>query len=282
MSDIKWIKITTDIFDDEKIKIIEDLPDGDTILIVWLKLLTLAGKKNDSGLIYITRDIPFTIDSLSKIFNRKKEVVSLALNTFITFDMIAIEKDIISIIKWDKHQSTDRLDKIKENSRISSKKYREKQKQLLNETENVMSPVTSRVTSRDHTEKSRVEKNREEESVREPEPAPDGSQDIQGLINHWNKKDLPKFRGTIFNLPNSLELSDRLRLYTNSELIKAIDNYTGALAEKQSAKEFPPRLLFDVFFIKTWKMFLPDVYESNTVIDEDKLRRELLELYGDV
>ena len=41
-SEIKWIKIVTDIFDDEKILLIESLPEADTIIVVWFKLLTLA------------------------------------------------------------------------------------------------------------------------------------------------------------------------------------------------------------------------------------------------
>ena len=44
MADVKWIKITTDIFDDEKILLIESLPDAYSIITVWFKLLCLAGK----------------------------------------------------------------------------------------------------------------------------------------------------------------------------------------------------------------------------------------------
>lgn len=33
------------MFDDEKIRIIESMPDADTILICWIKLLSLAGKQ---------------------------------------------------------------------------------------------------------------------------------------------------------------------------------------------------------------------------------------------
>ena len=49
MADVKWIKITTDIFDDEKILLIESLPDAYSIIVVWFKLLCLAGKQNNSG-----------------------------------------------------------------------------------------------------------------------------------------------------------------------------------------------------------------------------------------
>ena len=34
MANVKWIKIIVDIFDDEKIRLIETLPDSDTILII--------------------------------------------------------------------------------------------------------------------------------------------------------------------------------------------------------------------------------------------------------
>ena len=49
MADVKWIKITTDIFDDEKILLIEGLPSSDEIIVIWFKLLILAGKQNNNG-----------------------------------------------------------------------------------------------------------------------------------------------------------------------------------------------------------------------------------------
>ena len=49
MSDVKWIKITTDIFDDEKILLIESMPSADSIITIWFKLLALAGKQNNNG-----------------------------------------------------------------------------------------------------------------------------------------------------------------------------------------------------------------------------------------
>ena len=48
MSDVKWIKITTGIFDDDKILLIESLPEADSIIVIWFKLLCLAGKQNNN------------------------------------------------------------------------------------------------------------------------------------------------------------------------------------------------------------------------------------------
>ena len=55
MSEVKWRKITTDIFDDEKILLIESLPDADSIIVIWFKLLCLAGKMNNSG-VFVMND----------------------------------------------------------------------------------------------------------------------------------------------------------------------------------------------------------------------------------
>jgi len=128
MSELKWIKICIDIFDDEKIKIIENLPEGDTLLIIWFKLLVLAGKKNDSGLVYITRDIPYLDDTLATVITRSNVTVTLALQTFEKMGMIEKNNGLIAIVNWEKHQSVDKIDEIKKQNRIRQQKYRYGQK----------------------------------------------------------------------------------------------------------------------------------------------------------
>ena len=39
MADVKWIKLAVDMFDNRKIRQIETLPDGDGIIVIWVKLL---------------------------------------------------------------------------------------------------------------------------------------------------------------------------------------------------------------------------------------------------
>ena len=65
MSNVKWIKITTTMFDDEKIDFIESLPEADSILIIWIKHLTLAGRTNADGLILLSDTIPYTEEMLA-------------------------------------------------------------------------------------------------------------------------------------------------------------------------------------------------------------------------
>ena len=129
MADVKWIKITTDIFDDEKILLIESLPDAYAIITVWFKLLCLAGKQNNSGVFMMGR-LPYTDKMLATIFRMKESTVTMALQTFEQFGMIEIVGGVITIPNWDKHQSLDKFALAKEKTRQRVARHREKQKQL--------------------------------------------------------------------------------------------------------------------------------------------------------
>lgn len=107
MSEVKWIKIAADIFDNRKIRQIVCIPDGDSIIVVWVKLLCLAGNINDSGMIYFTKEIPYTDQMLATQFNRPLATVQLALKTFENFGMIELVDNILHISNWEKYQNVD-------------------------------------------------------------------------------------------------------------------------------------------------------------------------------
>ena len=130
MAEVKWIKIVTDIFDDEKILLIESMPDRDSIIVIWFKLLCLAGKTNSGGVLLLNDCIPYTDEMLSTIFRRPLNTVRLALQTFEKFGMIVIVNDTITIPKWGKHQSLDQLESKKEYMREYMQDYRKKQREI--------------------------------------------------------------------------------------------------------------------------------------------------------
>lgn len=129
MAEVKWIKITTDIFDDEKILLIESLPDAYAIITVWFKLLCLAGKQNNSG-VFMMGKIAYTDKMLATIFRMKESSVTMALQTFEQFMMVEIVDGVITIPNWEKHQSLDRMQQAKEQTRQRVARHREKQKLL--------------------------------------------------------------------------------------------------------------------------------------------------------
>ena len=131
MSSVKWIKINIDMFDDEKIKIIQAMPEGDSLLVVWIKLITLAGKTNDGGYIYIAENMPYTEEMLATIMNKPINTIRLALSTFLSLKMIEEDTKGIYLVNFEKHQSLDKMEKLKEQNRIRVAKYRDKKKQEL-------------------------------------------------------------------------------------------------------------------------------------------------------
>jgi predicted phage replisome organizer len=131
LAEVKWIKIITGIFDDEKIQLIEQMPDSDTFLVIWFKLLCLAGKTNNHGIIMLSDKIPYTDEMLSTIFRRPLNTVRLALKTFENFGMIEIVDGIVTITNWEKHQSGDKLESIREYNRLAKQNERERKKKLL-------------------------------------------------------------------------------------------------------------------------------------------------------
>lgn len=126
MSSVKWIKINVDMFDDEKIKIVQAMPEGDSLLVIWIKLITLAGKTNDGGYIYINENMPYTDEMLSTIMNKPISIIQLALATFIKLGMIETDEKGIYLVNFEKHQSLDRMQEIREYNRLAQQKHRAK------------------------------------------------------------------------------------------------------------------------------------------------------------
>lgn len=139
MSEIKWIKITTDMFDNRKIKHLRNMPEGNNIVLIWVMLLTIAGKCNDNGLIYLTKDIPYTPKMLADELKFEENIIKLALDVLQRFSLISIENDYYLITGWQEHQNVEGMDKIREQNRIRKQKQREREKMLALEDSHVKS-----------------------------------------------------------------------------------------------------------------------------------------------
>ena len=133
MAEVKWIAVAVNMFDDEKMTLIEAMPDADTIIVIWLKILTLAGKLNSGGVLMMSNGLPYTDEMLSTLFRRPLNTVRLALTTFEQFGMIEYVDDVVAITKWEKWQKVDSLEKIREQNRLRVAKHRAKQKALVDD-----------------------------------------------------------------------------------------------------------------------------------------------------
>lgn len=192
MADVKWIKITTDIFDDEKILLIESLPDAYAIITVWFKLLCLAGKQNNNGVFMMGR-IAYTDKMLATIFRMKEATVQMALRTFEEFGMVEIVDGVITIPNWGKHQTLDAYEKKKARDRERIARKRAEQKALISMSPDMSPDKSPDVAFTDKEEDKDKDREEEKKSVRETTHTifkrllPDYvlSDELQAKIGEW-------------------------------------------------------------------------------------------------
>ena len=154
MVQVRWLKVYTDIFDNEKMKKLLRNRNGDTYFRVWIQLLTLAAKSNQHGAILLGENIPMSKEDLAKVMHKTLNKLEKIIQDLHKLDMIIIEKDTIYIKNWDMYQSADELEKLRESNRRRQQKYRDKQKDS-----NVI------VTSNNTEDKNRKEKNKNRQDI---------------------------------------------------------------------------------------------------------------------
>lgn len=130
MIDVKWIKITTDMFDNRKIKHLRKLPDGNSIVLIWVMLLTMAGRCNAGGMIFLTENIPYTPKMLADELGFEETTIQLALKALAEFGMIIYDNEHFLIAGWNEYQNIDGMDKIRQQTRDRVAKYRQKHNML--------------------------------------------------------------------------------------------------------------------------------------------------------
>ena len=130
MAEVKWIKLTTDMFDNRKIKYLRRLPDGDSIVLIWVMLLTMAGRCNAGGMIFLTENIPYTPKMLADELDFEENTVVLALKALENMNMIVTNNGFFAIAGWEEYQNIEGMDKIRESKRLAQARWRAKQKEL--------------------------------------------------------------------------------------------------------------------------------------------------------
>ena len=131
MAEIKWIKLAINMHEDEKIKLIDDLPERDTIHYIWIRMLLLGGKLNANGEVFLSDGKPLTAKMLAILFSRPLQDIKLALKVLSRFGMIEIATNkVIKIVNWNKYQNVEGMEKVREQNRKRAENHREKKNYL--------------------------------------------------------------------------------------------------------------------------------------------------------
>lgn len=202
---VEWIRISTRMFENRKIKRILRQENGPQMVYVWIRLLVIAGNLNDEGRVYFCESEPYTAETLAEEMEIDVEIVEQALSLFKHYRMI---EDDLTVLNWERYQNTEGLERMREKNRIRNQEYRARKK----EADNATNPsrdvsVTSCVTSHDAIEKKRKEKNREEYIY---------------IVSHLNKVTGASYKATT-KTTQSLINARLAEGYTEQDFITVID-----------------------------------------------------------
>lgn len=208
------------MFEDEKIDFIESLPEADAILVVWIKLLTMAGRCNANGFIFLTEQIPYTAEMLAHRFRRPLNTVKLALKTLLDLGMIEFgDNDFLKVTNWEKHQNIEGMEKIREQNRIRKQRQRERERQKLLE----ISHVTSHESHATDIDKELEEDIDIDKDIKSSTTTSTLTQnDINLIISEWNKLGLQNLRSINKSTNRYKMLKARIQEYSLEDVIQAI------------------------------------------------------------
>lgn len=234
MSNVKWVKITTDMFDNRKIRHIRKLPEGNNIILIWIMLLSLAGKCNASGMIFLTENIPYTEKMLADELGFEENVIKVALAALERFGMISRNEDELFVKNWDEYQNVEGLDRIREQTRARVAKHRAAKKIECNVTGNVTVTQGNAIEEDIDIEEDKEYITVSKDTVRQTE--------VRQCVEAWNSLSEYGIK-TISRLSSSSQryqrLSARIKEYGLPSVLSAIEKVKGSsfLQGKSSGKK---------------------------------------------
>lgn len=217
MADVKWIRLSIDMFDNRKIKYLRSLPDGDKIILIWVALLTIAGRCNSGGMIFLTENIPYTTKMLADELDFEENTIILAVNALRKLGMVREFNEALLITNWEEYQNVDGLEKIREQDRIRKQRQREKER----EAKLLECHVTchDEVTQCHATEKEielEIDKEKDKKHI---------VQDAHALFEElWSLYPSKKGKGQV-----SEAKQKKLLVIGREEMVRAIDRYKADL-----------------------------------------------------
>ena len=232
LAEVKWIRLSTDMFDNKKIKFLRKLPEGDSVILVWVMLLTIAGRCNSNGFIFLTENIPYDSEMLANELGMKETTVTLALSMFEKLEMISRKDERIYIVGWEEHQNSTGLDKIREQNRLRKQKQRQKEKALLPYSEPSLEESNqicdSHVTvTCDNRESHAIDKDIDKEK------------DINIINNIYTEKQIVDlFHDTCVSFPKVVKLSSERKKAIKARLNTYSFDEIKTVFEKAQASDF--------------------------------------------
>ncbi|AOR23742.1 phage replisome organizer N-terminal domain-containing protein [Clostridium taeniosporum] len=223
MRERKFVKIRVDMYSDTKFKIIDTMEERDIIHYIWTRLLTLAGKVNLAGELYMSKSIPYKAETLAIEFNRSTEKVKMALDVFKNLEMIELTKDNVYKVKnFTKHQNIKVKEEIKKVEKSDDKENLKDNTGFKNNELNNICEKTE-ISNNLKTQKGKSQGNTNIENISEQKY----NDSIYYDICNKNKENEPKYQD--YKARELKNISEKQLYNNNDDLVNKkfnIESYT--------------------------------------------------------
>jgi predicted phage replisome organizer len=243
-NDVKWIKLTTDMFDNRKIKHLRRLPDGNNIVLIWVMLLTMAGRCNSGGMIFLTENIPYTPKMLADELGFEENTVILALQVLEQFQMVVTDNGHFKIAGWEEYQNVEGMDRIREQTRKRVAKCR--QNKLLSDG-NVTCNVT--VTECNATEEDKEIRNKNKDIKNKDNKKKSSSVDFDSILSDISDDSLKELYLDYISMRKSIKSP-----ITSERALKMLINKVNTLEPDSIERQ---KKLLENAIVSNWKSVYP-------------------------
>lgn len=235
MAEVKWVKLLVDMFDNRKIKHLRRLPDGDSIVLLWVMLITLAGRCNENGMIFLTEDIPYDAKLLAAELDFEENTVELGLEAMKKLKMLEMRDGHLAIRGWAEHQNIEGMDKIREQNRLRQKAWYDRQKALTDassETPNAKPNVRlTQPNAIEEEEEGDLEKEKEFHSINQAAQNAFFGENVEKSVENTRRSYLNGTLGKGVVLLSDEQFNDLMEKLSFDEFNK----YIGIVAEQELA-----------------------------------------------
>lgn len=224
MAGLTWVKLNIDMFDNRKIKYLRTLPDGDKIVLIWVMLLTIAGRCNAGGRIFLTEDVPYTPNMLADELGFDVSTVNLAADKMKKLDMVYFDDDVFMINGWEEYQNSEAQLRAKESRSAINRRYYEKRKALLAEKSESESLKTSyKISEKSESDATDI-RYKNKDSLIVSNDTICRTKDVRRIVEAWNSLGLQQLQKVTSDSKRGGMLRARVNEYGVDAVLKAIDN----------------------------------------------------------
>ena len=100
---MRHIKLPVHFFEDDRLKAIRSQKDGDSVILLYTMLITVAAKSDAGGRLMLCEGIPYDDKILSGILNLPLPIVKSGLELLTKFGLLTVADSVFSLVNYDEY-----------------------------------------------------------------------------------------------------------------------------------------------------------------------------------